>query len=112
MKDMKEPMSLVLNPDVTVRSRGVMEKCTFCIQRIQVSKDNAKAENRRLKEGEVKTACQQSCPTNAIVFGDINDPQSEVSKLKASSRGYTVLEDLNVKPQITYLKKVRNRVGV
>ncbi len=109
-KDITEPMSLVLNPDVTVRSRGVMEKCTFCIQRIAESKDHAKAENRKVKDGELKTACQQSCPANAIVFGDLNDPESAVSKLKESSRGYHVLEELNAKPQVTYLNKVRNEV--
>ncbi|MBI2339616.1 MAG: TAT-variant-translocated molybdopterin oxidoreductase [Deltaproteobacteria bacterium] len=107
------PLELSLNPDVTVRTRGVMEKCTFCIQRIRTAKDKAKDEGRKppggkVRDGEILTACQQTCPTNAIVFGDINDPESLVSKMKKSPRGYHVLEDLNVGPQVTYLAKVRN----
>ncbi len=104
----REPIDQLLNPDLTVRSRGVMEKCTFCMQRIRQAKDQAKDEGRSVKDGEILTACQQSCPTDAIVFGDLNDPESLVSKLKKSPRGYHVIEDLNTQPQVTYLRKVRN----
>jgi len=107
-KQYVDPVNLVLNPDVTTRSRGVMEKCTFCIQRIRGAKDKAKAENRRVNDGEIKTACQQTCPTDAISFGDSNNHESQLSHLRENSRAYTVLEDLNVKSQITYLKKIRN----
>jgi molybdopterin-containing oxidoreductase family iron-sulfur binding subunit len=100
--------NLVLNPDVTVRSRGVMEKCTFCVQRIQEAKIQAKCENRRPADGEIQTACQQTCPANAIVFGDLNDPESAVSKLMASGRRYRVLEEINVRPAVGYLKLVRH----
>lgn len=108
-KDIRSPTHLALSPDITTRSRGVMEKCTFCMQRIRDAKDKAKDEEREVKDGEIQTACQQSCPTDAIVFGNLNDPESRVSKLKKSARGYHVLEDLNVKPQVTYLRKVRNK---
>jgi len=101
--------NMVLNPDVTVRSRGVMEKCTFCVQRIQEAKIEAKREGRRLKDGEIQTACQQSCPAQAIVFGDLNDPKSRVSLLMRSKRRYRVLEETNVRPSAGYLKLVRNR---
>jgi molybdopterin-containing oxidoreductase family iron-sulfur binding subunit len=107
-KQYVEPMNLVLNPDLTVRSRGVMEKCTFCIQRITEAKDKAKAHGATVKDGELKTACQQSCPTDAITFGNVNDEKSQVSSLRKNSRGYHVLEEINVKPQVTYLQKVRN----
>jgi molybdopterin-containing oxidoreductase family iron-sulfur binding subunit len=110
---MNNPMGkLVLNPDVTVRTRGVMEKCSFCVQRIQAGKLKAKMENRPLVDGDIKTACQQSCPANAIVFGDINDPNSEVSKLLANERTFYVLEELNVQPGIGYLTMVRNKEKV
>ncbi len=108
-KNIVAPQNLVLNPDITTRSRGVMEKCTFCLQRIADGKGTAKDEGRLVRDGDIKTACQQSCPTDAIVFGNINDPESLVSQLKRSPRGYHVLEDLNVKPQVTYLLKVRNK---
>lgn len=101
-------MNLAWNPDVTVRTRGIMEKCTFCVQRIREVKDIAKDHGNRVKDGEIKTACQQTCPTDAIVFGDINDPESRVSKLQADQRAYRVLEVLNVKPVVSYLTKVRN----
>ena len=117
---------MVLNPDVTVRSRGVMEKCSFCVQRIQLGKLTAKKERRPVKDGEVTTACQASCSTGAIVFGDVNDPESKISKLldiksrdekhpenvdkiAQNPRAYQVLEEVGVKPNIWYLTKVRNR---
>ncbi len=102
---------MVINPDVTVRSRGVMEKCSFCVQRIQAGKLEAKKEKRALKDGEVVVACAQTCPTNAITFGDKNDPNSEISKLLAAEKGgraYRVIEEINIDPNITYLTKVRN----
>lgn len=100
---------MVLNPDVTVRSRGVMEKCSFCVQRIQTSKLEAKKDGRKLRDGEVKTACQQGCPTNAIVFGDTNDAESEVSKLWANERSYFLLEEIHVLPSVGYMTQIRNR---
>ncbi|UKT63137.1 TAT-variant-translocated molybdopterin oxidoreductase [Pedobacter mucosus] len=99
---------LVLNPDVTTRSRGVMEKCSMCIQRIQAGKLQAKIERRPLKDGDIKMACQEACSANAIVFGDSNDPNSEVSKALRSERIYYVLEEINVKPGIGYMTKIRN----
>ena len=101
--------NLVLNPDVTVRSRGIMEKCTFCVQRIQDGKAEAKRKATPLQDGEIQTACQQSCPAQAIVFGDINDPKSRVSQLSKSGRHYRVLEEINVRPSVRYLRLVRNR---
>ncbi len=101
--------NLVLNPDVTVRGRGVMEKCSFCVQRIQQRKIEAKAEGRALADGDVQTACQQSCPAQAIVFGDVNDPKSKVAQLAKSNRAYRVLDETNVEPSVTYLPLVRNR---
>jgi len=101
-----EPLHLQLNPDVTVRARGVMEKCTFCIQRIRGAQNDARLENRALRDGEVVTACAQACPSDAIVFGDVNDPGSRVARLHQDPRGYRVLEDLNTRSAITYLAKV------
>jgi molybdopterin-containing oxidoreductase family iron-sulfur binding subunit len=103
-----EQEKLVLNPDVTVRSRGVVEKCSMCVQRIQEQKLNAKLENRMVREGDIKTACQQSCPGDAIVFGDINDPNSEVAKLNENPRTYQLLEQLHTLPSVSYITKVRN----
>src|SRR5581483_8725655 len=101
--------NLVLNPDVAVRSRGVMEKCTFCVQRIQEAKIEAKRRGEKVSDGAVETACQQSCPAQAIYFGDLNDPNSQVSKVMANRRRYRVLEELNVRPAVGYLTVVRDR---
>ena len=102
---------MVLNPDVTVRARGVMEKCTFCVQRLQEGKLNAKKENRPLKDGEVKTACMQACPTNAIMFGNVNDKESRISKIRYEeqlNRKFYVLEQLHTLSNVNYLAKIRN----
>ena len=99
---------LMRNPEVSVRSRGVMEKCTYCVQRIQEAKIGAELENRPVRDGEIVTACQAVCPTEAIVFGNINDPNSRVAKLKAEKRNYSLLADLNTRPRTTYLGALRN----
>jgi molybdopterin-containing oxidoreductase family iron-sulfur binding subunit len=107
--DLKTPVKkFVQNPDVTVRVRGVMEKCSYCVQRISAARIEAKKENRLVRDGEVLTACQQACPTRAIRFGNINDPESEVSRAKANTLNYDLLSDLNVRPRTSYLAKVRN----
>jgi molybdopterin-containing oxidoreductase family iron-sulfur binding subunit len=111
---------MVLNPDVTVRARGVMEKCTFCVQRIQSGKLQAKRESRRPVDGEISTACASACPSDALVFGDMKDPNSRISKtlkLKEKEKGveaqepraYHVLEELRVMPNVWYLTKIRNK---
>ena len=100
--------NLVFNPNVTVRSRGVMEKCTFCVQRIEETRIEARRLGQPIADGAIKTACQQVCPADAIVFGDLNDPNTRVSALTESNRAYRVLEDLNTRPAVRYLKVVRH----
>jgi molybdopterin-containing oxidoreductase family iron-sulfur binding subunit len=99
-------MRLALNPDVAVRDRGVMEKCTMCVQRIIAGKDRARDEKRRPADGEILTACQQTCPTQAITFGDLKDAKSRAAQLAVSPRGYHVLAELGTRPAVTYLKKI------
>jgi molybdopterin-containing oxidoreductase family iron-sulfur binding subunit len=99
---------MMRNPEVSVRSRGVMEKCTYCIQRITHGRITAERENRKVRDGEILTACQQACPAGAIAFGDLNDPESKVSKLRADGRSYGLLEDLNTRPRTTYMAVVQN----
>lgn len=119
-----EPLELQLNPDLSVRDKGVMEKCTFCVQRIRAAKDKARLEDRKVSDGEFTTACAQACPTAAIVFGDTLDPESEVSKLwhkhqvkrgvykqdkeNPELRGYRIFEELNPDPSVVYLERVRD----
>ena len=107
--NMESPLGrMVLNPDVAVRSRGVMEKCSLCVQRIQLAKNIALQGRRELVDGEIQTACQQACPTQAIVFGDLKDPNSRVSQMQRNQRRYQVLDELGTRPNVSYLKKVRN----
>lgn len=101
-------LKLARNPDVSVRSRGVMEKCTYCVQRINEGKIDAERENRRVADGEIQTACQAACPTQAIVFGDINDQSSQVARMKAGKLNYSLLAELNTQPRTTYLAALRN----
>ncbi len=100
------PLNLQLNPDVTVREKGVMEKCTFCVQRITAARSAAAQEGREVADGEVTPACAQTCPAEAIVFGNLRDPNSRVSRAARSGLGYHVLGELNTRPAITYLKEV------
>jgi len=101
-------LQLGRNPDVTVRSRGVMEKCTYCVQRISRARIAAKMEDREIRDGEVVTACQQACPSDALVFGDMNDPGSAVARAKASPLDYSLLEELGTRPHTTFLARIRN----
>jgi molybdopterin-containing oxidoreductase family iron-sulfur binding subunit len=107
------PLNLQLNPDVTVRGAGVMEKCTFCVQRIQFAELNARTEDRELRDGEIVTACQQACPTRAITFGDSNDPASAMMRRREDNklRNYRALEELNTQPAITYLRDLYREKG-
>jgi MoCo/4Fe-4S cofactor protein with predicted Tat translocation signal len=107
-KDTPELVKMAANPDVTVRSRGVMEKCTYCVQRIQAARIDAKMAERPFADGDVRTACQQTCPTQAITFGDIRDPKAEVNERKANSRNYVLLAELGNKPRTSYLARIRN----
>jgi molybdopterin-containing oxidoreductase family iron-sulfur binding subunit len=104
------PLNLQLNPDVTVRSKGVMEKCSFCIQRIRVARNVAKNEKRDIRDGEVTPACVQTCPTDALVFGNLMDKASRVRKMVENPRAYQMLGYLNTKPAVIYLKKVLHEV--
>jgi Fe-S-cluster-containing dehydrogenase component len=108
-----EPLNLQLNPDVTVRGAGVMEKCTFCVQRIAFAEINAKTEGRQLRDGEIQTACQQACPSRAITFGDINDPASAMMRRREDNklRDYLSLKELNTQPAITYLRDIYREKG-
>ena len=103
-----ETLKLQRNPDVTVRSRGVMEKCTYCVQRIREAEITAQTEDRPIRDGEIQTACQQACPTQAIVFGDKNNPANRVSQLKAENLNYAMYSELNTRPRTTYLAELRN----
>jgi molybdopterin-containing oxidoreductase family iron-sulfur binding subunit len=110
---MAEVLALSKNPDVTVRMRGVMEKCTFCVQRIAAAKIERKTEAgqskpQRIADGTLQSACQQSCPADAIAFGDLNDPASRLNQARSNPRSYAVLEHLNVRPRVTYLGRIRN----
>jgi len=98
------PLDQQLSPEVSVRSRGVMEKCSFCIQRIRAGKEQARLENRPLRDGDIQPACAQTCPPGAIVFGDLNDPDSQVARMARSPRRLRLLEDLGTEPSVTYLK--------
>jgi len=101
-----KPLQIQLNPDVSLREVGVMEKCTFCVQRIKAAKIQAAAEERQLEDGELTTACAQACPSKALVFGDLEDPESDVSRLFRSPRGSKLLEDLGTQPNVTYLPRM------
>ncbi len=106
--ELPEVMKMAQNPDVSVRFRGVMEKCTYCTQRIERVRIHAKVEGRDIQDGDIRSACQEACPTQAIVFGNINDAGSAVAKEKASTRNYALLGEFNLRPRTTFLAKVSN----
>jgi molybdopterin-containing oxidoreductase family iron-sulfur binding subunit len=99
------PLDLQLNPDVTVRSKGVMEKCTFCVQRIRLAENEAKSERRNVRDGEVVPACAQTCPARAITFGDLEDRDARINRVRQDPRGYRLLEELDTGPAVTYLAR-------
>jgi molybdopterin-containing oxidoreductase family iron-sulfur binding subunit len=103
-----DTLKMMQNPDVSVRARGVMEKCTYCVQRISQARITAEKEQRSIKDGEVVTACQSACPTQAIVFGDLNDPNSKVTQAKNQPLDYVLLEEVNARPRTSYLASVLN----
>ncbi len=108
----EKPLNMQYNPDVTVRPRGVMEKCTFCVHRIKAARGKSRLENRELKDRDIKTACEQACPAGAIIFGDLNDPESRVARIfKEEERAYPLLEEFNAAPAVRYLTKIRNKGG-
>jgi molybdopterin-containing oxidoreductase family iron-sulfur binding subunit len=104
----RQLLQLVVNPEVTVRSRGVMEKCTYCVQRIQNAKIDARSEGRLVRDGEIQTACQQACPTRAIEFGDLNKETRVAKSHQHDPRAYGMLAELNIKPRTVYLARLRN----
>jgi Fe-S-cluster-containing dehydrogenase component len=107
-RDKSEPERMLMNPDVTVRARGVMEKCSYCVQRIREAEIHSRILGKPIPDGGVKTACQQACPSNAIVFGSLGDPSSEVSRLHANERTYKVLGELGTEPRTRYMVRLRN----